>query len=605
MKIKFVTVLGMHNMHHRIIEFDPNVTYLYGHNGSGKSTTLQAIQLGLLGYIPGTNKRVSDIFRHSNTNMMSVMLELVDGEQHVLITRSWTKSGSKINSYVNVCPEGYDIKTLVESVELPVFNFTDFLNLSSNAKKDWFLKFLPESDTTMDWQQEFQHATQEVNCEDKQDIISELVNVMNGADSSISGLRSINARIKDSISGVRAEISALQSTIESLIYFDDAANLDKSELSRKLDEFQHLRNEASYHKYARDTNADTRKQLQEFQDLEDTIESDANYKELLVSLESYSRAINSYEDSVLQLKSSAVSCKYDSDRLDNALSGGGICPYTNQSCEIAQSQLSDMDRQRDDITHKIADLHMQIQQISKIIAEYKSARQGVESDIQSLKSRYDRKHTLESRLMPEAEVSVVYDVEWLDAQISDIQDQLTQIKANEKYQSLINDVTSKKFKLEKQLQLYKVLDKFTGVNGAQSTVMEQPFRMIENSMHTDIFKMFGETWEPWFDVSDSSNFSFGIKKSDVYVPYDLLSSGEKCRYAVALLSALVRTAESNLKLLLIDDFLDHLDSPAIDTVFSVLADTDIQIIAAGVQLPENCLHEKIHTLNMDVKEQIH
>ena len=65
MKVKSVGISGMHNVTKQTYNFD-NVNYLYGLNGAGKSTILQAIQLGILGYIPGTAKRPADIFKHAN-----------------------------------------------------------------------------------------------------------------------------------------------------------------------------------------------------------------------------------------------------------------------------------------------------------------------------------------------------------------------------------------------------------------------------------------------------------------------------------------------------------------------------------------------------------
>ncbi len=73
-----------------------------------------------------------------------------------------------------------------------------------------------------------------------------------------------------------------------------------------------------------------------------------------------------------------------------------------------------------------------------------------------------------------------------------------------------------------------------------------------------------------------------------YVDYDLLSSGEKCLYALALSLAIIDSSKSELKLLLVDDLLDHLDSQNIRNCFSTLYNTtSTQILVAGVQ-PYTC-----------------
>ena len=64
MKLKSVDIWNMHSVKNKHIELaDKNI--LVGKNGSGKSTVLNAIQLALLGYIPGTNKQNRDIFNHA------------------------------------------------------------------------------------------------------------------------------------------------------------------------------------------------------------------------------------------------------------------------------------------------------------------------------------------------------------------------------------------------------------------------------------------------------------------------------------------------------------------------------------------------------------
>ena len=66
MKIKKITIEGFHNIKDKTYEFD-NLTYFNGPNGAGKSSILQALQLALLGYIPGTDKNKTAIFRHSGS----------------------------------------------------------------------------------------------------------------------------------------------------------------------------------------------------------------------------------------------------------------------------------------------------------------------------------------------------------------------------------------------------------------------------------------------------------------------------------------------------------------------------------------------------------
>ena len=73
--------------------------YAYGKNGAGKSTMLQAIQLGILGYIPGYGKRNMDIFKHSNSISMRVIVTLVENLRKLItLDRTFVKIKSQITS---------------------------------------------------------------------------------------------------------------------------------------------------------------------------------------------------------------------------------------------------------------------------------------------------------------------------------------------------------------------------------------------------------------------------------------------------------------------------------------------------------------------------
>lgn len=86
-------------------------------------------------------------------------------------------------------------------------------------------------------------------------------------------------------------------------------------------------------------------------------------------------------------------------------------------------------------------------------------------------------------------------------------------------------------------------------------------------------------------LSEKANsFSFGVtNEENEYIEFDLLSSGEKCLYTLALLISIVELSDSPLKIIMIDDLLDHLDMLRIKDCFETLYSiSDIQILLAGV-----------------------
>ena len=128
MKVKSIEIEGFHNVDKKTYNFK-DINYIKGPNGSGKSTILQAIQLAILGYIPGTNKTKEAIFKHANGKILAVSVVL-EGEETVKISRVWSGTGSTISSVLDIEPKDkYDITQLVSDIELPIFDFSDFFFL--------------------------------------------------------------------------------------------------------------------------------------------------------------------------------------------------------------------------------------------------------------------------------------------------------------------------------------------------------------------------------------------------------------------------------------------------------------------------------------------
>ena len=148
-----------------------------------------------------------------------------------------------------------------------------------------------------------------------------------------------------------------------------------------------------------------------------------------------------------------------------------------------------------------------------------------------------------------------------------------------------------KYKTELQIKALSSWVTKTDTNGLQTTLMEAPFKDLANTLTNLIGAMYGDfSIKAHFNISTKANsFSFGLIRNDIYIPYDLLSSGEKCLYTLALMICITNADKSPLKLLLCDDMFDHLDSYAIESTFDTLKaynklnEKDIQFIFAGVK----------------------
>ena len=112
--------------------------------GSGKSTRLDAIPLTILGYLPVRGKALETVFMDSNSNEMSVGLaNLLDSgiifEAHRIFKNDSGKyqQSIKINGEILSNAEGEKQIADVFGKDIFVFNLGEFLNLSSNKRKDF------------------------------------------------------------------------------------------------------------------------------------------------------------------------------------------------------------------------------------------------------------------------------------------------------------------------------------------------------------------------------------------------------------------------------------------------------------------------------------
>jgi ABC-type hemin transport system ATPase subunit len=182
------------------------------------------------------------------------------------------------------------------------------------------------------------------------------------------------------------------------------------------------------------------------------------------------------------------------------------------------------------------------------------------------------------------------DIITLNRDIEVLTENKGKLQANIQYNETIEKITKLKYEAELRGQALTKWVKATDTNGLQTTLMHKPFEELAAKMTGYIQKMYGVTdLKAHFNVTSKANsFSFGLIRDGVYIAYDMLSSGEKCLYTLALMICIIDNNESPLKLLLCDDMFDHLDDKAIENTFIALKQIeDTQFIFAGVQNCEN------------------
>ena len=130
MKFKSILIKNFHNLEEKEVNLE-QFTYIKGMNGTGKTSILQALQLGVVGFIPGIAKTNSAIVEHANNlkDPLEIDLELVENGEVIHVKRSWQKIKSKIEYKESVYPEMFNLKYLQDNALIFMLNFTAFLEI--------------------------------------------------------------------------------------------------------------------------------------------------------------------------------------------------------------------------------------------------------------------------------------------------------------------------------------------------------------------------------------------------------------------------------------------------------------------------------------------
>ena len=620
MKLKSVLIEGMHNVLEKEYKFN-DVNYLYGNNGAGKSTALQAVQLALLGYIPGTNKTGAAIYRHARSKAMTVTAVLIsDGGEEISVSRSWIGSGTSVKSTVAVSPKGFPIETIIGELELPIFNFNEFTNMTANKLKEWFIGFLPSVRDEIDWEKELTEALGDSILIDK-DVLPNFVKEIQAiaVDRKVSGvdlIKAVNARLKEKISFEKGQLDRLQGTIQSLVFYDDYEVFsDTSEFRQEIKELTDLRSALVKYDSQIQANKEAKRLVESLVTSASSLEDDSEYKSLRVQYKQYTDNIHDLDAKssglnakVAELNAKCAKLRSDIANNSSVTRSGGICPYTSTKCDSVVALIDKLNTDTESMKTELSEYEGKITECQSELRNHRNAHQEISraasdcmAKMSMIERTYQKKESLLAQLQPDPECPTTMTDADMAARINNLNDIIIKSEANKRYNELTDKLTADKYRCENNIQAYKLWDKLTGANGLQSTLMTQPFVDLAAKMDEYLHVMFNDsTVTTKFNLSEKSNsFSFGLERNGKYIPFDLLSSGEKCLYTIALMMCLTSTSKSMLKLILVDDLLDHLDDGNAKSLFESLYKVkDIQFILAGVQ---KCNIEHASDILIEVK----
>lgn len=600
MKLSKVTIVNMHDISFDEYEIGDKL-HIHGDNGAGKTTILNAIQLALLGYIPGYPKTNEGIFKHAKGSHMEVGVELI-GQYPITIKRSWTKHKSSITSETIITPEDVNIHDILNEIELPIFNFNDFVNLTANKLKDWFVNFMPPSDNTLNWDNILASIIDDGYCVSNERLheikykVSEIA--ANYETEPVEAIKAVNEYAKSEQKYIKASIDENQKTISTLVFNQDIdMDINIDNIKKSIESDNKL-----------------------LADIKAAKIGEANRAKILADIEKYDKYIEAWHDmyesedvvksKLIQCKESGVIFENDLRNLndkhnalqfelntytelkDSIAESGGICPFIKESCHKLAEYTGNIFEKISDISERLYEVSGKLKEYDEVIRQNNDEQTEYMQILANLETAVNNKYIAENQLKEYPELVAAVTEDEIIERLNKNTDIYAKYKANIEYNNLIESLTSNKYKLEQDMEFIKRLVKITDVNNLQTEVTRKQFDEIADKL-TDYISPLLTTENRHatvvFNITNKANgFDIGIKDdTNDFISYNTLSSGEKCLFAIGLMSYIIEESDCPLKLMLIDDILDHLDAENIRQVFNYIDELNVQVISAGVVKPEN------------------
>lgn len=591
MNIKQVHVKNIHNLKDNIFDFN-NITYVYGLNGSGKSTILSAIQFCFLGKFPNTNATNAGILSHRNDTKkpIEVIVTLEDGKNFIEVKRIFDVKKNDLT----INPPSYTIEDIVGNSSMMIFDFNEFFNLTGNKKKDYILSILPSNEIDINLVDTLQSLdSYTINCED---IIKDLK--LNGYEhiKNLDMFKEINKHLKEDQSAYKANEKSITSTIQSLIYYDDydgpedVGYLEKLH-DEKYSEYEELIKQKTKNDIAAQNTQKIKDQIDSI-DVQGTLQSNEEYKVTKITLEKLLKEKGEIEGKVEYFSSEISkrnSSKNQYERILQSISNSsGTCPILNETCDRLEQSVEKLEYELESCKVNLESLENFLDSWTNELNDKNKEIVKYESKISSLEKSFEQKEYLESQLEDNLKYIEPFDenkLEEIQEEIKSIEESIKQASANASYQTTLNRLHKEEISCKEQIEFLKDAIKITGENGIVSDLSSKPFKDLEEEMSNVQKQLRLNLGDPNFVLEAKANsFDFGFIRSNKLIPFSLLSSGEKCVFSVLFLSSITRISTSKLDLVMIDDLFDHLDNDVFKTIIDNISQiSDIQYIIAGVK----------------------
>lgn len=619
MKIKSVTIENFHNVKYKTYDFE-DLNYIHGLNGAGKSTILEAIQLGVLGYIPNYPKRLDNMLKHASGTPVQIKVTFDDGSY---TERIYTIKNNKVS-----CESRGDILQ-ANQLEIPVYNFNQFLSMSANEQKKWFISILPNTDDELDWENIFTNTTAKLPIFDYN-----YIHTMASNADAYDTVAEVHEMIKSNISATKAAIKEKQDTLSNLMYYENIDSYDEPTINRKIESLN--KNLSIYTQMCSVINIINvmKDELNNLPRPEyNNFACDPRQIAISLKLEEVEQNIHDLQSKKIVLEKNIVPIQKEYEdakkKLDSCISPDkiqDICPYISSiKCASLIEYKSELEENYNfafnnyNVKQNLLDkATTELNKCIEQIQDCEDIKQELENSKNELKLSYTQYEQVQDKLNNYLN-SLDFDIddneslESIQAKIKDITDQINtytkikeQIIANKSYNAISNQVREELNTAEQHMEMLKVWQTYTDQNNLQATLVARPFKILASNITIMLRKMFCTSdVNCWFNLDTKSNsFDFGIIYDEDINPisFTTLSSGEKCMYMIALQSALICSVNTttNLNVIMIDDAFDHLDKNNIESLIEAMqSESDIQYIIAGVvDIPNANAYTKLNQISV-------
>ena len=592
MKLRSIRIVNMHNVEDKTYDLSSGFTYFNGPNGAGKSTILEAIQLVILGYIPGYAKTNEAILKHSSANQLQVIGTFDDGS---VVTRTWTRSGSSVSADIETVPATLksNFNIIDSQLELPIYNFNEFKDMTANKLKEWFLSFLPSASNNIDWKLRLIDVLGDRRPILNDELLAETLAKIDELSKNYQGLelvQNLNTHFKSEQSYYKKEIDRLQGTIQSLIFYDEDLPSSEEEvrssislmmeLLTKLTEYEGKASQLSaiQDKLAQLDKVDVSTNVQDIEDVDAYVEA----RNSVANAQSEVDAQKSTKDLLTSQIAEIQRSISELSRIKDS-----TCPYTSKQCSEIQEIIEYNASKISLLKLTLESLQQQELAASAALKESNNKLFFATSALDELKTQYSTFFQLKGMIngFDLSERPTKLTREEIAANLQKCQESLSKIEANKKYNELVETVTADKFKAMNNLEVTKIWAKLTDANGLQTEIMTKPFETLGEDMGRYLSVMFGQPTKAHFNlVGKANSFSFGIIRQDKYIEFDYLSSGERCLFMLAMMICILDKNQTSLRTILVDDLIDHLDDDNAENIYDALSNiSDVQFILAGVK----------------------